>query len=259
MNKIKQFFKFLNDHVSYILLAVIAVMLFLYSIERTGRTKLNDNVIVSKDSVKYLKNKNKELYAQVNTYVITEKQLKEVNKELYNEVNKLKNQKPLVIVKEKVKIDYRDTTLISSISEKLDKDGNKLFNIPWSKDTSITKGNYFKLSGSSYLKIDSTLRIMKYGSKLNSMQLGTNLFLSVTENKEGKLLINARTDFPGLTFTEMEGYVIDPSKIKQLRGLNPKKRFGLSFFGGVGSIVNGSGLTFGPTIGIGLSYDLISF
>jgi hypothetical protein len=252
-------FQFLNKYVIYVLLAAIAVLLFMYSVERSGKNDLSNNLIIAKDSVTYHKNRANELYAQVGTHIITEKQLKEANGELYAEVNKYKKQKPLVIVQEKIKIEYRDTTLTTSISSKLDKDGNKEFDITWKSDSIFDKDNYIKINGMAYLKIDSTLQILKHGAYLNKLELGTKLILGVNEDKSGKLVINARTDFPGLIFSDIEGYIIDPMKSQSFKNLAKKKRYGISAFGGVGTYFNGGGIKFIPTVGVGLSYDLISF
>jgi hypothetical protein len=242
-----------------VLLAVIGVLLFLYSIERSGKNSLKNNLIITKDSVTYQKNRANELYGQVSSYVITEKQLKEINSSLYDEVNKYKNQKPIVIVKEKIKIQYKDTSLTTNLSSELDKFGNKEFGLDWKSDTTFNKDNYLKFYGNSYLKIDSTLQVLRYGSNLNHLELGVNLILGVNEEKSGKLVINARTDFPNLTFTDMEGYIIDPMKTNTFKNLQKKKRVGISTFGGVGTYFNGGGIKFIPTIGVGLSYDFLQF
>jgi len=252
-------FQFLNKYVIYVLLIVIGVLLFLYSIERSSKNDLKNNIIVKADSVKYLKNKADELYAQVNTYVITENQLKEANKELYDENLKYKKQKPIFIAKEKIKIVYKDTLIISSISSKLDKYGNKQFNIDFNSDTIFDKSNYIKFNGLTYLKIDSTLKVLNYGAKLNNLEISSKLILGISETKDKKLVINARTDFPGLTFTDIEGYIIDPMKTSTFKNLAKKKRYGISTFGGVGTYFDGGGIKFIPTIGVGLTYDLLSF
>ena len=252
-------FQFLNKYVIYVLLAVIGVLLIMYSIERREKNSLNDNLIVAKDSVTYLKNKSNELYAEVSTYVITEKQLKELNKSLFDEVNKYKKQKPIVITQEKIKIQYRDTIMVTSISSQLDEFGNKQFNLDWNADSTFNKDNYVKLNGRTYVKIDSTLRVLKYGGRLNQMELGAKLILGVNEDKNGKIVINARTDFPGLTFTDVEGYIIDPMKTDTFKKLAKKNRYGISAFGGVGTYFDGGGIKLIPTIGVGISYDLLSF
>lgn len=252
-------FSYMSKVSTYILLAIIGVLIFLYSIERSSNYKLNNNLIVSKDSVKYMKNKADELYAQVNSYVITEKQLKEVNSGLYEEVQKYKKQKPLVITKETIKIEYRDTNIVSSISSKLDKYGNKDFILSWNSDSTFNKDNSISMTGSSYLKIDSTLNVLEHGSSLNRLLINADLILGVSEEKDGNLVMNARSNFPGLTFTYMEGYVIDPMKLESIKKLSKNKRYGLAAFGGIGTYFDGGGIKFVPTVGVGLTYNFFRF
>ena len=255
----KKVFNFLNKYVIYVLLAVIGVLLILYAIERGNKNDLSNNLIITKDSVNYLKNKNGELYAQVNTYIVTEDQLKQVNAELSNEIEKYKKQKPIIITKEVIKIVYKDTTLYSSISSKLDSAGNKQFDITWSSDTTFSTSNYIKVNGMSYVKVDSTLNVLKYGSSLDSLELGAKLYLGAVEEKNGMLKLNARTDFPGLVFTDVEGYLVDPMQTKSFKKLTKKKRFGLSGFGGIGTYFDDGGIRFIPTVGVGLTYDFFQF
>jgi gamma-glutamylcyclotransferase (GGCT)/AIG2-like uncharacterized protein YtfP len=254
-----KFFEFINKNLNFILFGVIAFLLLLYGSERKGRKDLNDNLIVMKDSVQYQKNKSGELYAQVKSYAITQEQLKSINGELYNEVEKLKKQKPILVVKDKIKIEYKDTTLTSTIAEFLDKDGNKTFNVVWKSDTVFTADNSILLSGVTSLKIDSTLKVLNNKSALNDLDIRAALYLSYTEEIDGVLRLNARTDFPNMKFTSMEGYIIDPSKTKLFNSLKSRRRFGLSAFGGLGTYFDGTSIRIIPTVGFGFTYDLLSF
>ena len=254
-----KFIEFINKNLNLVLIGVIVALLVLYASERKGRLDLSDNVVVMKDSVQYHKNRAGELYAQVKSYAITEDQLKEANRELYDEVEKLKKQKPILIFKDKIKIEYRDTSLVTSVAEFLDKDGNKTFNLAWKKDTTFNKDNGILLSGVTSLKIDSTLKVLNKSSLLNQLDIRAALYFSYTEERDGTLRLNARTDFPNMTFTSMEGYVIDPTKTKLFKSLQPKKRLGVSAFGGLGTYFDGTAIRVAPTIGVGITYDLLSF
>ena len=193
-------------------IAVIAIFLFIGMFLGGKLMKSNDRLIIYNDSVQVLKNKTGELYSRVNLYQITEKELKQVNTQLYNEVNKLKD-KPLNI-----------ETVTSNTS---------INNIPLQSgvlDTVFSKGNRISL-----LVKDDTLKRLK---------IETKLYLSQTK-RNGQLSLNARSDFPNLTFTDIEGYNLNPLPAK-------KKRFGIGIFAGVT-------ITGKPVIGAGLSYSLIRF
>lgn len=249
----------LNSNMTVVLLIVISVLLGLYALERKGKYQLNRNVLILNDSIRQYKNRMGELYSQVNGYVITEEQLRDANSQLYDEVQKLKNQKPIFIVKEQVKIEYRDTMIVSGVNEIMNGNGSKTFDVKWGKETKFDKDNSISLNGSTSLVIDTALNALSSSAKIDKLDVNASIFISYTEEKDGKLNLNARTDFPGLSFTRMEGYIIDPMKTKAFKNLQSKKRFGISAFGGIGTAFDGTSIRAVPTVGVGLTYDFISF
>lgn len=193
-------------------IVVIAIFLLIGLLLGGKLMKSNDRLIIYNDSVQVLNNKVGELYSRVNLYQITEKELKKVNGELYAEVNKIKD-KPLSIETLTAKATLKDIPLKTGAI-----------------DSTFSKGNSISL-----LVKDDTLK---------RLEISTKLYLSQTE-KNGKLFLNARSDFPNLTFTDIEGYNLNPLPVK-------KKRFGIGVYTGV--TVTGK-----FTVGAGLSYSLIRF
>jgi len=193
-------------------IAVIAIFLLIGLFLGGKLINANDRLIIYKDSIQVLTNKAGELYSKVNLYQITEKELKQVNADLYVEVNKIKD-KPLSIETVTTKTSFKNLPLKAG-----------------ALDTVFSKGNSISLQ----VKDDT----------LKQLNIQTKLYLSQTE-KNGKLSINARSDFPNLVFTDIEGYNLNPLPAK-------KKRFGIGIFTGVT-------ITGKPLIGAGLSYSLIRF
>jgi len=191
-----------------LIVAFLLIALFLGS----NLIKSNNRLIIYNDSVQVLKNKAGELYSKVNLYQITEKELKKVNGELYAEVNKIKD-KPLSI----------ETVTTKAIIKDIPLKAGRI-------DTTFSKGNAITL-----LVKDDTLK---------RLEISTKLYLSQTE-KNGKLSLIARSDFPNLTFTDIEGYNLNPLPAK-------KKRIGIGVFVGMDYRLK-------PTVGVGISYNLIRF
>jgi len=135
-----------------------------------------------------------------------------VNADLYAEVNKIKD-KPLSIETVTTKAIIKDLPLKAGLI-----------------DSTFSAGNAISL-----LVKDDTLK---------QLEIQTKLYLSQTE-KNGKLFLNARSDFPNLTFTDIEGYNLNPLPAK-------KKKIGIGVFTGV--TVTGK-----FTVGVGISYNLIRF
>jgi len=197
-------------------IVLIVTLLFISLLFGYKLIKSNGRLIIYNDSIQVLTNKSGELYSRVNYYQISEKELKQVNSDLYKEVNKLKD-KPLTIET------VTSSATIKNI--KLNVKGDSM-----SKDSVYSKGNSI-----SILIKDDTLK---------SLRMNTKLYLSTTE-RNGKLSINARSDFPNLVFTDIEGYNLNPMPTKP-------KRFGIGAIVGVN--YNGK-----LTVGIGVSYNIIRF
>ena len=174
--------------------------------------KSNDRLIIYNDSIQVLKNKAGELYSRVNYYQVSEKELKQVNLNLYNEVNKLKD-KPLNIETVTTKAIIKDLPLKAGLI-----------------DSTFSAGNAISL-----LIKDDTLK---------HLEISTKLYLSQTE-KNGKMFLNARSDFPNLTFTDIEGYNLNPLPVR-------KKRFGIGLIIGIDYRLK-------PTVGVGVSYSFFNF
>jgi len=191
-----------------LIVAFLLIALFLGS----NLIKSNNRLIIYNDSVQVLKNKAGELYSKVNLYQITEKELKQVNNQLFNEVNKLK-EKPLNIEMITTKAVIKDIPFKAGLIDSTFSDGNAI--------TLLVK--------------DDTLK---------RLEISTKLYLSQTE-KNGKLSLIARSDFPNLTFTDIEGYNLNPLPAK-------KKRIGIGVFVGMDYRLK-------PTVGVGISYNLIRF
>ena len=116
--------------------------------------------------------------------------------------------------------------------------------------------NYRILTGRiPFNYIDSTI-VPSLGNF--SLELGMNLNLGLFKDKETKeITILADTDYPGVTFTQLQGANIlsDPKNKKILRGL--RKNWGLGINVGYGLNVNPNTgiLNRGIYIGAGLSYS----
>jgi alpha-tubulin suppressor-like RCC1 family protein len=183
-------------YLTYILVAIIIALVVWLGLTRSALNKSERNTKILRDSTEYVMNLNKELYARNQSAVLTISDLKEYNNELYNEVKKLK-ENPIVITKVVTKIEYRDTTLVTIIDSTYFNGNNKVFKLGWSKDTTYSDGNYFKMNGKTFLTIDTTLKPIGYYSYIQKLELGAKLYVSLTENtKDKNPYNNAGSDFP---------------------------------------------------------------
>jgi hypothetical protein len=121
--------------------------------------------------------------------------------------------------------------------------------------------NYRFLSGRIPYKIvfdqvDSTYKVVPDVGAFD-LTLGMNLNLGLFQDKNTrKISIMADTDYPGVTFTSIEGASImdDPANNKILRQMRKPWGLGLNLgYGAVVDVKNGKVST-GPYFGVGLSY-----
>lgn len=105
--------------------------------------------------------------------------------------------------------------------------------------------------------IDSTYKVVPAPGTFD-LTIGMNLNLGLFQDKKTrKISIVADTDYPGVTFTTLEGASImdDPKNKKILRSM--RKTWGLGVNLGYGVLVNTSSgsISTGPYLGLGLSYN----
>lgn len=221
MNTLKQY---ILKHKGAILALFVFMAIAFYTGRITNRQTAN---FILHDSIQVIQNRNNEYYSRVNSYVVSERELKAVNSKLFEEVKKLR-EKPLTIesIQTTTKFSGKLKTIASADSTIL----------TWSADTIFSAGNNFKIEGTSNFKTLETV--------LKNLKIDSKLYISQTE-KNDKIYLNARSDNPALTFTELEGYIVNPLSAK-------KKRIGIGVFVGVSPELK-------PIVGIGVSYNLITF
>lgn len=221
---------------------LILALLVLMSIAfYTGRvTSKQDSIIVKNDSIEVLRNRSNEYYSRTEAYVVKISELESANRELYKEVKKLKG-KPLTVETVQTTISYS-----GDLETKVERKDSGEVNLVWSKDTIYSTGNSLKIEGITSLKLDSTFTPLSYSTYLKTLEIASKLYIIQTE-KDGRIYLNARTDYPNLKFTELEGYIVDIPTVKK-----KAKRIGLGAF--IGIDYRGK-----PNVGVGINYNLITF
>lgn len=122
--------------------------------------------------------------------------------------------------------------------------------------------NYRYLSGKIPYKIvmdpiDSTYNVVP-GFGTFDLTIGMNLNLGLFQDKKTrKISILADTDYPGVTFTNIEGASImdDPKNKKILRQMRKSWSFGLSVGYGAAVNVKSGNISTGPYVGFGINYS----
>jgi len=273
MTILKNILKFITDpkNTRMMLLAgiVILILLFLHQcnrvkhfknqveIERMETQRVSNNFEAAMDTIKQGKFDENTWRAEKSGYELTLDELKGKYAHLLGDFEIEKNKPPRVIIQTEYEI--KEVITQVPIFIEIDSFGNT--SLAFSDSTRHNANNYRYLSGKIPYKIvmdpvDSLYKVVP-GFGAFDLTLGMNLNLGLFQDKKTrKISILADTDYPGVTFTSIEGASImdDPDNKKVIRSM--RKTWGLGLSAGYGFVVNtGTGtVSTGPYFGVGLNY-----
>lgn len=206
--------------------------------------------VIYNDSLYVYKNKLDSEYVAKNLYIQEIKDLKTQNKELYDEVKNLKDN-PLVVTKVVTKTIIKEVQAKSdSIGQSKDSLDNVWKNLYWS---AVQEKNYYSITG----RTDVLSNFSQFKTTISDLQIPVKFSFDIIEGKKDKQLrFIARSDNPFVKIEDIDGVVLDPTKIKTLKKYFPTKHWHLG-----PSISYGltSDLKLQPSLNISLTYSLISF
>ncbi len=226
--------------------------------QKAETQRISNNYEASQDTIKQYQVDGNTWRAEKSGYELTLDELKGKYSDLLGDFEIEKNRPPKVVIKTEYKI--KETINNVPVLIGVDGLGNKymFFNDSLRHDSI----NYRILDGKIpydlvFNPIDSTYKLVPGSANFN-LELGKNLNLGLFQDKKTKkITIMADTDYPGVTFTNIQGASImdDPANKSVLRSMRKPWGLGLNF--GYGTIITPSTGTigFGPYVGIGLSYS----
>ena len=223
-------------------------------LEQQEKKRIQNNWEASLDTLKQFKVGDSTNRAQISGYELTLNELETKYSDLLADFEIEKNKPPKVLIK----TEYIIKEVIKEVPVYVTVDSNGVKSFEFSDSLKHNENNWRSLSGKIPFIIDTigseTRVIPQEGSFL--VQFGMNLNLGLFQDTETrKVMIKADSDYPGIEFTSIEGASIldDPKNKKVLRSL--RKSFGLGVNIGYGIGFNGSNITPGPYIGLGVSYQ----
>jgi hypothetical protein len=215
--------------------------------------RVKNNYEASNDSIKTYALDNKTMRSEKQGYELTISELKTEYNSLLGKLTIEKNKLPKVIIK----TEYVVKEILTQVPVLViaDSSGNKL---SFLDSLNHSKNNYRILSGIIPFTVDTTDTIPKVipGMGNFSLELAMNLDLALVKDRETKKInILVDTDYPGVSFTQIEGASIldNPKNKKALREL--RKNWSLGFQVGYGISVSGNNISTSPYFGLGLNYS----
>jgi len=272
---LKNIGKFITDpkNTRMIMLGVIVIILLLFlqqcnrtqhfkdqvELEKQETKRVSNNYEAALDTIEQGKLDDNTWRAEKSGYELTLDELENKYADLLGDFEVEKNRPPKVVIKTK----YVINEVVNNVPVYVEVDslGNMSMAFSDSAYHDSLMTNYRYLSGNIPYKIifdpsDSLYKAVPDFGTFN-LTLGMNLNLGLFQDKKTrKISIMADTDYPGVTFTNIEGASImdDPANKKVLRQM--RKPWGLGINIGYGAIVNAKNgiISTGPYFGIGLSY-----
>jgi len=210
--------------------------------------KQENNILALSDSVRYYKDETGEVTARKLALEMDVEQLEDTNSELLTELRKEKDEVSFlstVNAQLRDSLGRVDTTSVMEIEEG-----------EWRFDWSLTKSGErwsSQYSGFTEFTIDTTGTPYNPNTVLSEHSIDMEITTGVTTNERGQKEIFVRTTYPNLTFTDINGVLLEDSP---LREEERRRRWSLGPYIGYGMNTNGE---FHPSVGLSLNYNLFQW
>lgn len=272
---LKNILKFITDpkNTRMILLGVAVIFLILF-LQQCGATRaakeetelqkketirISNNYEAAMDTIRQGKINDKTWRAERAGYELTIDEAKEKYAKVLKELGYEKNKPPKVIIQTEFEI-KEVMGNVKITSSELDSNGNAVLTA--SDTAQFDSINYRYLNGKIpyklvFNKIDSTYKIVSdHGVFELNQGIGLNFGL-FQDKKTKKISVVATTDYPGVTFTSLEGAnIMDDDKNKKLlRQMRKPWSIGINIGYGILVDIKNGELSTGPYVGAGVSYS----
>jgi len=249
----------------FILLLILSLFLIrqyeLTEVAEQRAARNHNNYLAQKDSVRSLNSSFGSVLAEKSALKLQYDELSHDNKDLIKRLELARNKKPSVVIQ--TEIVYRDTG-ISAPTSTVFRDSTRI--LLFKHEPKLPNKNFLSLTGQiPYLIVtDSTLnpdgsyklnfRLVSQPVSLNFEQkidLVTGLY---TDPATGRVYVRATTDFPGISFSEMQALeMIDDTATRQALK-KARKKFGIGLNFGWTLAAGRTGYMMGPGVTVGLTY-----
>ena len=228
--------------ISFTVVLLGLVFLSVKQCERINRLEyeievIDNNSAALADSLQYYKDSNGLLSAEKLAFQLSVQDLKD---SLWFERNK----EPITVIKYKTKIVEKIITEPQLVYDTVTHSSQIL----WAGEKNYGQSSFAFNAVIPYTIQDSTLRL---GS--SSLDFIQNLWCRaslVYDKRQGNIRVNLATDYPGVTFNETQGILVDDSEYLNNLKYNSRRTWGISIQLGYG--ISKDGLS--PYLGFGISY-----
>ena len=228
--------------------------------EKDAKRQYN-NLLASQDSVRFISNKFGNAVYEKSTFELKMSELSKENKELIGKLDLDKKRTPEVVIQTITKY----IEIFKEVPTKVNEDslGNK--SISFLHNPKLPGSNSLKIQGNTPIEIhldkdpghpnDYRPRISAGSTEIKieqSISIVTGLY---RDPKTKRLMTRVSTDYPGITFTDINSFQIQDTPENRKALMSERKRLGIGLSAGFGYVVGKGGFSPGAFIGLGLNFS----
>jgi hypothetical protein len=238
------------NHILFVAVAIMAILMLrqcgkIESLKTENQVGVQ-NIVALNDSIRVIKNEWNEDIVLKNSFIVDKEDLEELNQELANQVKRLEGE--VLYISNVLSTIKNDTVYVENEVIQYPDGVNEL---SWSFENDFGNGNSRILGGNSKFILDTlggAFNIIDKGTTISRDILNLRLTTGLTE-LDDSYQIYVKTDYPGITFSEIDGAILDKDRF--MKQTQPNWIFGPSVYFGLG--IDPLNRTAGPQIGVGLS------
>jgi hypothetical protein len=226
--------------------------------EKDAKRQYN-NLLASQDSVRFISNKLGNAVYEKSAFELKMSELSKENKDLIDKLDLDKKRTPEVVIQTITKY----VEVVKEVPTKIIEDslGNK--SISFLHNPKLPGANSLRIEGKTPIQInvdkdpshpnDFRPRISAGSTEIKieqSISIVTGLY---RDPKTKRLMTRVSTDYPGITFTDINSFQIQDTPENRKALMSERKRFGLGLSAGFGYVVGKGGFSPGAFIGLGVN------
>ena len=242
---IKSVFKWIFSNFKNFFLVILTVLAIVFFFSWKHAEKTAERVqIEAADTLTAYKNKNGELYAQIQGYIVDNRELKELNEELYQEVKNLKDN-PIVVTKTEFVIQIDTLEIRDTVYQEAEGIFSSKFRY---------ENQWVTIDGKSMFDLNK----MNSTTYINDISLYADMYFDIVEKNKKEFAFIARSSNPYLHINNMSGAIVSPESSKMLKRRFQKPWGIMVGVGGTATIYNGRCIVV-PGLQLTLGYQIVRF
>jgi hypothetical protein len=269
MNKLNDVVKILTSRLTLVMAVVLLIVMFLRQCNETAMIEAeakreHNNYLAQMDSVRTIKSQNGQLIQEKSAFQLKVSELSDEQKQLIRRLELNSNGKgttPKSVIQ--TVGTFRDTSIKAQSKITKDPNGNEFVTFVY--EPTFPGKNKLMISGKTpYIvnlsrnpkdSVDYIASVVPGATSISIEQRVDIVTALYQDPKTKRLMTRVTTDFPNLTFGEINSFELtdNPETRKALK--SARKEFGLGLQVGYGLSTSPAGLSPGVFVGVGLHYS----